>query len=57
MSKYAKFIVAVLGAVATAVISVFGAGTTAGQVATIVLAALTAAAVYVVPNGPVAPTP
>jgi hypothetical protein len=51
MSKYAKFIVALLGGAATAVVSVFGAETTVGKVATIVLAAVTAVTVYVVPNG------
>jgi hypothetical protein len=52
MGKYAKFIVAALGAVATSVVQVFGPDTTAGRVATIVLAAVTALAVYVVPNTP-----
>ncbi len=52
MGKYAKFIVAALGGIATSVVSVWGADTTAGQVATIVLATLTAISVYVVPNTP-----
>lgn len=48
--KYAKFIVALIGGAATAVVSVFGAETTVGKVATIIVAGVTAAAVYLVPN-------
>lgn len=54
MSKYAKAIVAAVGGAATAVVSIFGADTTAGKVATVVLAACTVAGVYLVPNAPAA---
>lgn len=50
MGKYAKAIVAVVGAAATAVIGLVGADSTVGKIATVVAAAATAAGVYLVPN-------
>lgn len=48
--RYAKFIVAAIGGCATSIVTVFGADTTAGRVATVVLATATALAVLLVPN-------
>lgn len=50
MGRYAKFIAAIVGGTCTALVSVFGADTTVGKVATVLLAAVTAASVYLVPN-------
>jgi hypothetical protein len=49
-NPYAKAIAAIVGAIAVAVIQVVGADTTAGQVATVIVAVLTALGVYAVPN-------
>ena len=48
--KYAKFWAAVIGGAATSVVAVFGADTMVGKLATVVLAACTAVAVFAVPN-------
>lgn len=48
--KYAKFAVAVVGITATVLMQMFAPETAVWQVANIVLAALTAAGVYAVPN-------
>lgn len=53
--RYAKFWAAVVGGAATSGLTLFGADTTAGKVLTIVVAACTAVAVYMVRNDP-APT-
>jgi hypothetical protein len=53
-NPYAKAIAAIVGAIAATVIQVVGADTTWGQVATIVVAVLTALGVYAVPNRTVA---
>ena len=52
MSKYRKFIVALLGAAVTSALQIWGPDTSAGQILTIASALLTAAAVYVFPNEP-----
>jgi hypothetical protein len=49
-NPYAKAIAAVVGAIAATVIQVVGSDTTWGQIATIVVAVLTALGVYAVPN-------
>jgi hypothetical protein len=49
-NPYFKAIVAAVGAVAATVLQIWGPEGTAGQVATIVVAVLTAAGVYQVPN-------
>jgi hypothetical protein len=51
----AKALVAVLGAAVTAALGIFPANTGTWQALTIVSAALTAAAVYLVPNAPKGP--
>ena len=48
--KYAKAIVAVVGAALTAAIAIFPQGSTGWNVVTILAAAATAAGVYLVPN-------
>lgn len=48
--KYAKFIIAVLGAALTSAAALVSPGTTAWTVLQVILAALTAIGVYVVPN-------
>lgn len=53
--KYAKFWVALIGGAATSAVTLFGPDSTAGKVATILVAACTAAAVYMVPNEPAKP--
>lgn len=56
--KYAKFFVAAIGGCATSLVTVFGADTRVGQIATVVLATVTALAVYLVPNvDPPVPAP
>jgi len=55
MMRYAKFWVALVGGAATSAVTLFGPDSTAGKVATIVVAACTAAAVYMVPNDPPEP--
>jgi hypothetical protein len=52
LRPYAKGIVAGVGAVATVLIEMYGADSTAGKIAGIVIAALTVAGVYRVPNTP-----
>ncbi len=52
MSQYAKSIVAVLGAVITAVLAAFPENTDVQQWGPIVSAFLTAVSVYLVPNTP-----
>ncbi len=49
---YAKAIVAVIGAAVTSALAIFPQGTTTWNALTIASAALTALAVYVVPNTP-----
>jgi hypothetical protein len=49
-NPYAKAIAAIIGAIAATVLQIVGADTTWGQIATIVVAALTALGVYAVPN-------
>jgi hypothetical protein len=49
---YAKAFVAIVGAAITAALGIFPANTTAWTILTIASAALTAAAVYLVPNAP-----
>jgi hypothetical protein len=51
-NPYLKFIVALVGAAATAAVQVFGPEGTAGQVATIIVVVLTALGVYEAPNKP-----
>lgn len=48
--RYAKFFVAAAGACATSLVTVFGPDSAVGQIATVVLATLTALAVFLVPN-------
>jgi len=55
VNQYLKLWMALLGGAATAAVTVFGGDTTVGKCAAIVLAAVTAGAVYVVPNAPAAP--
>lgn len=50
--RYRKFWAALVGAGATSALSIWGPDTTAGQVATVVVALATAATVYAVPNEP-----
>ena len=52
MSRYAKAIVAILGAAVTSALTVWGPDTNVGRFLVIASAALTAAAVYQVPNTP-----
>ncbi len=52
--QYAKALVAVVGAAVTAALAIFPAGSTTYNALTIAAAALTALAVYLVPNKPVA---
>jgi hypothetical protein len=49
---YAKFWVALIGGAATSAVAVFGANSTIGKVAIVLSAAVTAGAVYLVPNTP-----
>ncbi len=49
---YAKAIVAVIGAAVTSALAIFPQGTTTWNALTIASAALTALAVYIVPNTP-----
>jgi hypothetical protein len=49
-NPYAKAIAAIVGAIAATFSQVVGSDTTWGQVATIVVAVLTALGVYAVPN-------
>lgn len=51
MNTYAKALVAILGAAVTAALGIVPPDDTLWQVLTVVSAALTAAAVYAVPNG------
>jgi hypothetical protein len=57
VQKYAKAIVAVLGAAITAALGLAPQGTQVWTVLTIVAAALTAAGVYLVPNEDNTPSP
>lgn len=50
MSKYAKAIVAVLGGVVTAALTIWGPDTQVGQILVVVSAGLTALGVYAYPN-------
>lgn len=50
MSKYAKAIIAIVGAAVTAALGVFPPSSPAWTVAQIIAAVLTASGVYVVPN-------
>ena len=50
--RYAKALVAVVGAAVTAALGVLPAGSTVWTVLTIIAAAVTAAGVYLVPNAP-----
>ena len=52
---YAKAIVAVLGAAITAALGIIPANTALWQILTVLSAAVTAAAVYAVPNQPARP--
>ena len=56
MAKYLKLWMALVGGAATATVTAFGGDTTVGKCAAIVLAAVTAGAVYVAPNAPAEPT-
>lgn len=49
--KAAKFLVGVITAIAVALSTMVGSDTTTGKVITVVLAAVGAIAVYLVPNG------
>ena len=49
-SPYAKFIIAIVGGVATAALTIFAPHTSGWDVADIVVVGLTAAGVYTVPN-------
>jgi hypothetical protein len=51
-SRYAKAIVAVLGAVVTSALTIWGPDTNVGRFLVIASAGLTAASVYVVRNAP-----
>lgn len=51
-SRYAKFIVAVLGAVVTSALTIWGPDTSVGHILVIASAALTAISVYAVKNAP-----
>jgi len=55
MPKYAKFIAAVIGGACSTTVALFGADTTIGKVAAILLAACTAVAVFAIPNAPAEP--
>lgn len=55
MKRYLKFWLALAGGAATATVTAFGGDTTVGKCAAIVLAAVTAGAVYVAPNDPTPP--
>ncbi|KQN99707.1 hypothetical protein ASF21_12935 [Arthrobacter sp. Leaf234] len=50
-APYAKFIVAILGSGTTAALGLIGPGTDLFVVLTVLSAMLTAAGVYVIPNG------
>lgn len=50
MARYAKAIVAIVGAALTASTAFWGTDTTAGRVIAVVLALLTATGVWAVPN-------
>lgn len=50
MSRYRKFIAALLGAGVTSALQIWGPDTQVGQVLTVVSAITTAAAVYAFPN-------
>lgn len=52
MGRYAKTIVAAVGACAVALLEVFGPDTQTGQVLTIVAAVASTLLVYLVPNAP-----
>jgi hypothetical protein len=52
MNTYAKALVAIVGSAVTAALGIFPAGSTVYTVLTILSAAITAAAVYLVPNAP-----
>lgn len=52
MGKYAKTIVAVVSAVGTALLTVYGPDTQVGHVLTVVIAVAGALGVYLVPNAP-----
>lgn len=52
MQFYAKAIVAIIGATLTAALGIFPQGSVSWNVVTILAAACTAAAVYLVPNQP-----
>lgn len=51
MGKYAKAFVGIAGASVTAALGIFPANSTAWTLLTVLSAALTAAGVYLVPNG------
>lgn len=51
-TKYAKAAVAIVGSAVTAALAIFPPGTPTFNALTILSAALTAAAVYLVPNAP-----
>lgn len=50
MGKYAKTIVAVVSAVGTALLTVYGPDTQVGHVLTVIVAVAGAVAVYAIPN-------
>lgn len=50
MGKYAKTIVAVVSAVATALLTVYGPDTQVGHILTVIVAVVGALGVYLVPN-------
>lgn len=52
--KYAKMYAALAGSIATALLGVFAADTTAGQVLTVVAVVATAVTTWAVPNKPAA---
>lgn len=53
--KYAKLYAALIGSVATALLGVFAADSTAGQVLTVVAVVATAVGVWAAPNTPTPP--
>lgn len=56
MGKYAKFLVAVAGAIVTSALTIWGPETNVGHILVILAAGLTAASVYAVRNEPMPPT-
>lgn len=57
LARYAKLWVAIAGGVCTAAISLFGADSTFGKVATLIVAGCTAYGVYKAENAPLSESP